>query len=314
MKLIIDKISKSYGTNRALNEFCAEFEPGIYALLGPNGSGKSTLMNIITDNLKADSGEILFSDGEGEPENTLRMGVRFREKLGFMPQYPGMYPNFTVERFMWYMAALKDVGAHLKGREKKQFIAKQIDAILAAVELDDVPRRRIGALSGGMKQRLALAQAVLGEPSVLILDEPTAGLDPKQRIAIRNFISRIAFDKIVIISTHVVPDIEFIAREAILLKKGVIVDHATPAELLSKIEDKVWNIMAEENQVACLQQKFRVTNISRDEQTGKAVIRVLSDSKPTGEAVTVSPTLEDYYLYIFGENKESDTAEHEVHT
>ena len=177
MKLLIENISKSYGTNRALNEFCAEFEPGIYALLGPNGSGKSTLMNIITDNLKADSGEILFSDGEGEPENTLRMGVRFREKLGFMPQYPGMYPNFTVERFMWYMAALKDVGAHLKGREKKQFIAKQIGDILAAVELDDVPRRRIGALSGGMKQRLALAQAVLGDPSVLILDEPTNHLD-----------------------------------------------------------------------------------------------------------------------------------------
>ena len=126
-------ISKSYGTNRALVDFCADFEPGIYALLGPNGSGKSTLMNIITDNLKADSGEILFSDGEGEPENTLKMGVRFREKLGFMPQYPGMYPNFTVERFMWYMAALKDVGAHLKGRAKKQYIAAQIGEILAAV-------------------------------------------------------------------------------------------------------------------------------------------------------------------------------------
>ena len=308
MKLSINNISKSYGTNRALVDFCADFEPGIYALLGPNGSGKSTLMNIITDNLKADSGEILFSDGEGEPENTLKMGVRFREKLGFMPQYPGMYPNFTVERFMWYMAALKDVGAHLKGRAKKQYIAAQIGEILAAVELDDVPRRRIGALSGGMKQRLALAQAVLGDPSVLILDEPTAGLDPKQRIAIRNFISRIAFNKIVIIATHVVPDIEFIAREAILLKKGVIVDHATPAELLHKIEGKVWNVMAEETEVMELQQKFRVTNIARDEQTGKAVVRVLAEDKPTEFATPVAPTLEDYYLYVFGESQAEDAS------
>ena len=231
MKLSINNVSKAYGSNKALQHFTADLEPGIYALLGPNGSGKSTLMNIITDNLKSDEGEILFSDG-GEPENILKMGVRFREKLGFMPQYPGMYPNFTVERFMWYMAALKDVGSHLKGREKRKYIKSEIENILKAVELDDIPRRRIGALSGGMKQRLALAQAVLGNPSVLILDEPTAGLDPKQRIAIRNFISRIAFDKIVIIATHVVSDVEFVARDVIMLKKGVIVDNAPPAELV----------------------------------------------------------------------------------
>ena len=302
MKLSINNISKSYGTNRALVDFCADFEPGIYALLGPNGSGKSTLMNIITDNLKADKGEILFSDGEDEPENTLKMGVRFREKLGFMPQYPGMYPNFTVERFMWYMAALKDVGAHLKGRAKKQYIKQKISELLEAVELDDVPHRKIGALSGGMKQRLALAQAVLGDPSVLILDEPTAGLDPKQRISIRNYISKIAFDKIVIIATHVVSDIEFIAREAILLKKGVVVDHATPAELLHKIDDKVWNVMAEEYEVVELQQKFRVTNIARDEHMGKIAVRVLAESKPTDTAAQVAPTLEDYYLWVFGES------------
>ena len=130
MKLTLNNVSKAYGSNKALQNFTAELEPGIYALLGPNGSGKSTLMNIITDNLKADSGEILF-DGE----DVLKMGVRFREKLGFMPQYPGMYPNFTVERFMWYMAALKDMGAGMKRKEKKKFIGQQINDILAAVEI-----------------------------------------------------------------------------------------------------------------------------------------------------------------------------------
>ena len=304
MKLSINNVSKAYGSNKALQHFTADLEPGIYALLGPNGSGKSTLMNIITDNLKSDEGEILFSDG-GEAENILKMGVRFREKLGFMPQYPGMYPNFSIERFMWYMAALKDVGSHLKGREKKKYIKSEIENILKAVELDDIPRRKIGALSGGMKQRLALAQAVLGNPSVLILDEPTAGLDPKQRIAIRNFISRIAFDKIVIIATHVVSDVEFVARDVIMLKKGVIVDNAPPAELVRKIEGKVWNLPAPESEVIDLQQKYRVTNITRDDKTGDAILRVLSDEEPVSTngkpATTVVPTLEDYYLYVFGE-------------
>ena len=304
MKLTINNVSKAYGSNKALQHFTADLEPGIYALLGPNGSGKSTLMNIITDNLKSDEGEILFSDG-GEAENILKMGVRFREKLGFMPQYPGMYPNFSIERFMWYMATLKDVGSHLKGRAKREYIKNEIKNILKAVELDDIPRRKIGALSGGMKQRLALAQAVLGNPSVLILDEPTAGLDPKQRIAIRNFISRIAFDKIVIIATHVVSDVEFVARDVIMLKKGVIVDNAPPAELVRKIEGKVWNLPAPEGEVVELQQKYRVTNITRDDKTGDAILRVLSEEKPvsSGEksATTVAPTLEDYYLYVFGE-------------
>ena len=146
MKLHIQDITKSYGSNLALDHFNAVLEPGIYALLGPNGSGKSTLMNILTDNLKADAGEITYTSDDGVAEDVLKMGVRFREKLGFMPQYPGLYPNFTVERFMWYMAALKGL--------PKEKAKKDIPEILAAVELDDVPKRKIGALSGGMKQRL----------------------------------------------------------------------------------------------------------------------------------------------------------------
>lgn len=293
MTLHFEKITKAYGSNLALNQFSATLQPGIYALLGPNGSGKSTLMNILTDNLKADSGEVTYTDDTGNTENVLHMGVHFREKLGFMPQYPGLYPNFTVERFMWYMAALKGM--------KKEEAKKQIPEILAAVELDDVPKRKIGALSGGMKQRLTLAQAVLGDPEILILDEPTAGLDPKQRIAIRNYISKIAFNKIVLIATHVVPDIEFIARDIIMLKKGVIVDNAPPHELTKKIEGKVWNVPCSESDVQMMQEKFRVTNIARDEETGDVLLRVLADEQPTDISKLMVPTLEDYYLYVFGE-------------
>ena len=293
MTLNINAVTKAYGNNLALNQFSAAFEPGIYALLGPNGSGKSTLMNILTDNLKADSGEITYTDGFDNTENILHMGVRFREKLGFMPQYPGLYPNFTVERFMWYMAALKGL--------PKEKAKKDIPEILAAVELDDVPKRKIGALSGGMKQRLTLAQAVLGDPEILILDEPTAGLDPKQRISIRNYISKIAVNKIVMIATHVVPDIEFIARDIILLKKGVVVDNAPPHELTRKIEGKVWNVPCLEAEVQSMQDKFRVTNIARDDESGDVLLRVLSDDMPTTNSRNVAPTLEDYYLYIFGD-------------
>ena len=286
MKLEIKGLEKSYGQNHALCEFTAEFTPGIYALLGPNGSGKSTLMNIITDNLKADGGGITYNG-----RDTLKMGVRFREMLGFMPQYPGMYPNFTIERFMWYIAALKGI--------RKKTAQEQIKQILQAVELDDIPRKKIGSLSGGMKQRLALAQAVLGDPEILILDEPTAGLDPKQRIAIRNYISTIALNKIVIIATHVVSDIEFVAKEIIILKKGVIIDSAPSPELTEKISNKVWKSTVDEENVQKMQEKCRVINISKTDNGVE--LRILSDDKPDGnEAVNVTPTLEDYYLYVFG--------------
>ena len=293
MKLYFNQISKSYGTNLALNNFTVSLESGIYAILGPNGSGKSTLMNILTDNLKADSGEIIYTDDNGVSENVLKMGVRFREKIGFMPQYPGLYPNFSVERFMWYMAALKGL--------KKAEAKKQIPEILAAVELEDVPKKKIGALSGGMKQRLTLAQAVLGNPEILILDEPTAGLDPKQRIAIRNYISRISFNKVVLIATHVVSDIEFIARDIIMLKKGVIIDNAPPHELTREIEGKVWNVPCVESEVQTMQDRFKVTNIAREEESGMILLRVLAEDQPTNISKAVAPTLEDYYLYVFGE-------------
>lgn len=293
MILNFSDISKSYKNNIALKNFSIQLTPGIHALLGPNGSGKSTLMNILTNNLKADSGEILYVHNSGMTENILNMGVRFREKLGFMPQYPGLYPNFSVERFMWYMAALK--GLH------KTEAKKQISEILTAVELDDVHKRKINALSGGMKQRLSLAQAVLGNPEILILDEPTAGLDPKQRIVIRNYISKISFNKIVLIATHVVSDIEFIAHDIIMLKKGVIVDNAPPCELTNKINGLVWSVPCNESDLQIMQKKFRITSITRDDVTGNVLLRVIANECPTGLSKPVTPTLEDYYLYVFGD-------------
>ncbi len=293
MKLQIASISKSYDKTLALDNFTATFEPGVYALLGPNGSGKSTLMNILTDNIKADSGKIIYTSNDGTEEDAKKMGVRFREKIGFMPQYPGLYPNFTVEMFMWYMAGLKGID--------KSAAKEQIAEILAAVELDDSTSKKIGALSGGMKQRLALAQAALGEPEILILDEPTAGLDPKQRILIRNFISKISFNKIVIIATHVVSDVEYIAKRVIMLKKGCIADNASPRELVGKITGKVWSVPCNEDEVMTMQKKYRVTNISHNEATGEIMLRILSDTMPCDRAVSVFPTLEDYYLYVFGE-------------
>ena len=269
-----------------------DLTPGIYTLLGPNGSGKSTLINIITGNITASAGQILYQEDERQPEDILKMGIRFREKLGFMPQYPGMYSDFTVERFMKYMSALKGITKHEAN--------EQITKILEQVELNDVRKRRIKTLSGGMKQRLALAQAVLGNPEILILDEPTAGLDPKQRISIRNFISEISLNKIVIIATHIVSDVEFIAKRVIMLRKGVVVDNASPNEMINKISGSVWKVICSESEIEKIQNNFRITNIGRDDESGGAVLRIVSKKKPTETAVTISPTLEDYYLYIFG--------------
>ena len=284
--LTIRDLSKSYGSNLALNRFTYSFDHGIYALLGPNGSGKSTLMNIVTQNLKSDNGDILLDD---TPIG--KLGASYREKLGFMPQYPGMYPSFSALDFLRYMAVLK-------GLNKKK-ADEQIDELLHAVELHDVRTHRIGSFSGGMKQRLALAQSLLGDPEIVILDEPTAGLDPKQRIAIRNYIASVALNKTVIIATHVVSDVEFIAREAIMLKKGVISDSGSPYELTQKIEGQVWQTVVAAEEVQAMQEKFRVVNIQNGEQG--VILRILSDVKPTEDSVTVVPSLEDYYLHVFGD-------------
>lgn len=285
--LEIKNISKTYkkGTVKALDDFSVTLTSGVYGLLGPNGAGKSTLMNIVTDNLNSDSGEVLY-DGE----DIKKLGKDYRTVLGYMPQQQGLYDDFTLNRFLWYMAALK-------GLKKKEAKAK-ITSLLETVNLKDSAHKKLGSFSGGMKQRALIAQALLNDPKILILDEPTAGLDPKERIRIRNFISEIAENKIVLISTHVVSDIEFIAKEIILLKSGQLVSHDTCNNLIKEIENKVFEIEINKDKLKCFQETYRVSNLFHDDD--KIIVRIVTDIPPENYKVQpVKPTLEDLYLYIF---------------
>ena len=283
--LELKNISKKYGKVTALKSVNITLESGIYALLGPNGSGKSTMMNIISGILPPTDGEILYN-----AQGIRSLGTAYREKIGYMPQYPGMYPSFTVRDFLLYMSELKGLPRGNEG---------EVDYILRRVELDDCVDRKISALSGGMKQRLSLAQAVLGLPEIIILDEPTAGLDPKQRIAVRNFISETASDRTVLWATHIVPDIEGIAREVIILKQGEITDIAAPEKLVQKMSGKVWSVRVEHNAAGEFRKNYRICSTVPD--ADGLTLRLLSEGQPCEGAVPLAPTLEDYYLYIFGD-------------
>ena len=286
-KLEIKNISKTYkkGTVKALDDFSVTLTPGVYGLLGPNGAGKSTLMNIITDNLNPDSGKVLYND-----EDIKKLGKNYRTVLGYMPQQQGLYDDFTLNRFLWYMSALKG----LKKKEAKD----KITSLLDTVNLTGSAHKKLGGFSGGMKQRALIAQALLNGPKILILDEPTAGLDPKERIRIRNFISEIAEDKIVLISTHVVSDIEFIAKEIILLKQGKLVSHDTCPNLVSEIENKVVEVEIDREELKYYQDNYRVSNLYHNGE--KIVVRLVTDNSPENHySKIVKPTLEDLYLYVF---------------
>ncbi|MDE7424525.1 MAG: ABC transporter ATP-binding protein [Lachnospiraceae bacterium] len=286
VELKIEHLSKSYdrGKKKALEDFSVNLTPGIYALLGPNGAGKSTLMNILTDSLRADKGTVYYNG-----EDILKLGSAYREVLGYMPQQQGLYEEFTAVRFMEYIAALKGI--------KKKVAKEEIRELLTRVGLENEMHKKTGGFSGGMKQRLLIAQALLGRPSVLLMDEPTAGLDPNERIRLRNFISEIAGDKIVIFATHVVSDIEFIAKEVLLINHGELVQKGRVSELLSMIEGKVFEIGVNDKEVEKLKSEYKVSNVYRmDEQ---CVVRILSDTMPEGKNVReVKPNLEDLYLYV----------------
>lgn len=230
MKLELKNLTKSYGNHVALDDFNMAFEPGIYGILGANGAGKSTMMNLITDNIKRDGGSITFDGKE-----ILELKDEFRAQLGYMPQQQGVYEHMTAESFVTYIGRLKG----LRGKT----LANEVRNVLELTNLSGVRHKKVGGFSGGMKQRVLLAQALLGDPKVLILDEPTAGLDPKERVRIRGFIQELAKDRIVLLATHIVSDIESIANQILLLKKGQLLRVAPPAELIGAIPD-TWEPVA----------------------------------------------------------------------
>ena len=213
--LEIRNLSKSYGKKVALNNINLKFDNGLYGLLGPNGAGKSTLMNIITDNLKADNGEILWNGMDYQ-----KLGVKYREILGYMPQQQGLYNGFTGKRFLNYIAVLKDI--------PKKEILLQIEESAKKVNLQNELDKKINMYSGGMKQRLLIASCILGNPKLIIFDEPTAGLDPKERVRVKKLMQELSSKSIVIIATHIVPDIENIAKEIVILKEGVLIEKNNP--------------------------------------------------------------------------------------
>ena len=225
MELRIEHLTKKYGEKVALRDFTYTFTPGIYGILGANGAGKSTLMNLITDNVKRTEGQILW-DGT----DILKLGKRFRGKLGYMPQQQGMYNDFSARAFLRYMAQIKEI-------PKKQ-ADEQIEQLQDVVNLREDAHKKVGGFSGGMRQRVLLAQALLGDPQILILDEPTAGLDPRERLRLRQYISDLAQDRIVFLTTHIVSDIESIAGDVLLMKQGELVRHGAPETLIASCNGK----------------------------------------------------------------------------
>ena len=285
MKLSFENISKLYGDTVALQQIDLTLGSGVYGLLGPNGAGKTTLMRIMTDLLAPSTGRVLL-DGQ----DIAVMGAAFRKKLGYLPQDFGVYPNFTAEQFLLYIARLKGLS---------KFDAKrQTDNLLRMVGLEDKKQKKLKGFSGGQRQRVGIAQALLGDPEILVLDEPTAGLDPEERIRFRGIISDLSQQKLVLLSTHIVSDLEAVANEIILLRKGVVLEMQKPASLLDRLNGQVWLVTVPAADEAALTKQYTCSNVMHTD--GKSVIRLLSESAPRPDAVPTAPNMEDLYLYYFG--------------
>ena len=284
--LQVERVSKLYGGFVALQEVELELGCGVYGLLGPNGAGKSTLMRIVTDLLAPSRGRVLC-DGR----DIHAMGADYRDLLGYLPQDFGVYPNFTAEGFLCYIARLKGLG---------RAAARQKTAeLLELVGLTDRRKRRLGGFSGGERQRVGIAQALLNEPQVLILDEPTAGLDPQERIRFRGLLNRLGKDRLVLLSTHIVSDVESAADQVILLRRGQVIGQGTPTELLRQLEGKVWNVPVTAQEQEALAARYPCSNVSRVD--GVTYMRLIADTPPTGRAEGVPANLEDLSLYHFGQ-------------
>ena len=292
MALEVRSLSKNYGKVQALKNVSFKIDTGVYGLLGPNGAGKSTMIRIITGSMRASSGEVLYN-GRRIRENE----KAYKKILGYVPQRQGMYDSFTAARFLEYMAVLKEL--------KRKEIPEEVERVLKIVGLQEDALRRLGGFSGGMKQRVLIAQALLGDPRIIILDEPTAGLDPKERIKIRNFISRIGENRTILLATHVVSDVESIAREILLLGDGELKDKGTPRELCAMLDGSVFEcILPGQEGFDRVEAQFPVSNVL-ELPDGRIAVRVIGSGREVRKNLgqygvrEVFPNLQEVYLSLF---------------
>ena len=287
MELLIDHVSKQFKDKTAVNDISLELAPGVWGLLGANGAGKTTLMRMIAGIMQPTSGQVAY---DGVPIQTL--GKQYRDIFGFLPQDFGFHPEFTVKDYLAYVAALKG----LPERQSR----RRIHELLERVSLLDVCSKKIAKLSGGMRRRVGIAQALLNDPEVLILDEPTGGLDPGERVRFRNLLSEFAHDRIVLISTHIVPDVEYIATCHAIIKDGKLLATGTTEELTRLVEGKVWSCTIPAEALPEYESKFQITNL-RNENNGSVSVRYLSEQPCSAISSAATPRLEDLYLWMFPE-------------
>lgn len=284
MKLVVDNVSKRYkGKLWGLRNFNLEIGPGVLGLLGPNGAGKTTLMNILATVTKPTEGRVTWNG-----EDITRSPNTLRSVLGYLPQDFGIYPNLNAIEFLQYLAAIKGVSGKAAQR--------RIDELLQLVNLTDVCKRPLGGYSGGMKQRVGIAQALLNDPQLLIIDEPTTGLDPEGRVRFRNLLSDLSGQRIVILSTHIVSDVEATATEIALINKGHLLQHVEPEQLLKSVEGKVWVSIISSHELTSFRQQHLISSSIR--RSDGVHVRVVADTPPNNTAKDITPTLEDAYLYF----------------